>query len=279
MKFEKTHAYGNDFMSVNREDCVFLTPEIIQRWSNRKTGVGFDQLIVVEQSAPKTESVTISFYNSDGSRSGACGNGARCAARLFCDATGLKKFSILVTQSVGEPIILAAECLENGDIRLNMGKPKRAAPEIPLLSGGDPDCVTFSDLHHFEGMCVNVGNPHIVFLTPADYKISDTELRAFGSKIEVNRLFPERTNVEFIRKLGENHIQMRVWERGAGVTSACGTGACASAIVSILKKICDPAKPIRISADGGDLFVTLTADGEMILQGEAIKIYSGEIAA
>lgn len=275
--FEKTVGLGNDFMSVRRADVGALTPERIRAWGDRRRGPGFDQLFVFETENAPGADVTIGFYNADGSPAGACGNGSRCAAALFSEMSGKRDFTLGVRHpETGVCRFLSASVKEDGFVTLNMGKPAYEAAQIPLAEAVDPEHILFEDIYPLPGACVNVGNPHIVFFT--DEEVDNARLTAFGSQIETRPLFPERINVEFARICGDNHIRMRVWERGAGITEACGTGACATAALAARKNLVDPARPIRLTMDGGDLYIALNPEGEILMTGEAKRVFTGKIA-
>ena len=271
IKFTKAQALGNDFIiadglsGVNVQNLIDI--------ADRRLGVGCDQFISFEDNNnPKTD-FTIRFYNSDGSHAGACGNGSRAVAGYYAQKTGKKAFSFAVEQSGGQLAILHAKILDE-HCALLMEKPKFSSQSIPL-SGADinPQAVTFDDLLDISGFCVNVGNPHIVFIVP---DVNDIDVAKWGQKIEYDALFPERVNVEFVQITNRRNIIMRVWERGTGITKACGTGACASAIAAITKGLCDA--DVNVHCDGGMMQVHYdTQSGTLMLSGAYKIVFTGEI--
>ena len=242
---------GNDFAIFDaRKNNITLTSNQVQKISNRKN-IGCDQLIILKNSA--AVDVEMEIYNSDGSTSGACGNATRCVAALILDET--KKSEIKIKTAAG---ILT--CSKNGNlISVNMGKPQFT----PNAS-----------LYGFDFLCVDVGNPHAV--TFISDKISDEKFFDVGPKVEKDKFFPNKTNVEFARILSDDLIEVRVFERGAGETLACGSGACAVGVLAI-KNSFVKAKKVVIRFKGGDLQIELLDDNSIIMTGGYEKIFSGEI--
>lgn len=249
VSFVKMNGAGNDFVIFDaREQAVELTSEQIQKISDRKI-IGCDQVIVIRNS--DVADCLMEIYNSDGSFSGACGNATRCVASL------LNKKNVKIQTAAG-----VLECWhEGGLISVNMGVPKFEAEKIFL--------------HGFEFDCVDVGNPHAV--TFIAQKISDEKFFDVGPKIECDKFFPNKTNVEFARILSDDLIEVRVWERGAGETLACGTGACAVGILAIKKNLAK-SKKVLTRFKGGDLFVEWKGAGSsVVMSGSHEKEFDGEI--
>lgn len=237
---------GNDFVIFDaRKTPISLTCEQIKKISDRKN-IGCDQLIIIKNSAEAD--CLMEIYNSDGSLSEACGNATRCVASL------IKKDEVKIKTAAG---ILECKKSENL-ISVNMGKPK--------LNGD-------VSLFGFDFTCVNIGNPHAV--TFIKEKISDDKFFDVGPKVECDNFFPNKTNVEFARILSDDLIEVRVFERGAGETLACGSGACAVAVVAISKSLVK-SKKITTRFKGGDLVIELNNDSA-IMTGGYHKIFEGKI--
>ena len=220
----KMDGLGNDFVIIDqRQDQIDLSNDQIKKICNRNF-IGCDQLIFIK----KNEKIdaNIEFYNSDGSFSGACGNGTRCVAYLLSKEINKNKI-ILGTESGN----LESKILEENLVETKLGLAKTNWDEIPLAEQSDTINLNYkivdnNNKEHFGGTAVNVGNPHIVFFVNS---IEDFNLKEIGPKIENDKLFPEKCNVTLGKIINENHIKVKVWERGVGLTKACGTAACATA--------------------------------------------------
>ena len=220
----KMDGLGNDFVIIDqRNDQFELTNDQIKKICNRNF-IGCDQLIFIK----KNEKIdaNMEFYNSDGSISGACGNGTRCVAYLL--SKEMKKNKIILGTESGN---LESKILEEKLVETKIGPAKTNWDEIPLIERLDTSSLNYkivdnNNIEHFGGTAVNVGNPHIVFFIK---NIGDFNLEKIGPKIENDKLFPEKCNVTLAKIINENNIKVKVWERGAGLTKACGTAACATA--------------------------------------------------
>lgn len=269
INFLKMNGAGNDFVIVDtrqnsKQDNIQFTPDQISKISNR-SNVGCDQFIIIENSA--SADALMEIYNSDGSKSGACGNATRCVAGMLMEEKGIDELNIQTAAGI-------LKCKKNGDlISVNMGKPKFAWDQIPLLMEKNTDNFVVEEFEKFHFTAVNMGNPHIVTFLQED--LSDQSFLRYGSELEINSLFPQKTNVEFARILSSNHIKVRVWERGAGETLACGSGACAVAVAAIKKGLVERSK-IKISFKGGDLFVEWKEDNSVIMSGGYTKVFAGK---
>ncbi len=227
----KMDGLGNDFIIIDRrENSINLSKEKIIKLGSR-TNIGFDQIIFIEKK--KDNSYPITIFNSDGGEVSACGNGSRCVAYLLGKNLNTKEIKIKTNNR-----ILNAKIIGNFDVELEMGKPLFGFDEIPLSKTINPGNIelningkTFND-----GFCVNVGNPHIVFFVKNCFEY---DLNILGPKIENHELFPEKTNVTFAQVDNKNNITINVWERGAGLTKACGTAACATAVAAFVNKLTD----------------------------------------
>jgi len=244
--FTKMSGAGNDFVIFDaRETLISLTPDQIRKISDRKN-IGCDQLIVIRKS--DIADCLMEIYNSDGSMSGACGNATRCVAAL------IEKDEVKIKTAAG-----ILNCKKVGDlISVNMGKPKFTG-DVALFG--------------FDFTCIDVGNPHAV--TFLEEKISDEKFFEIGPKVESDIFFPNKTNVEFAQIISDDLIEVRVFERGAGETLACGSGACAVAVTAISKNLIN-SKKVTIRFKGGDLQIEFSSE-EVIMTGGFTKIFEGVI--
>jgi diaminopimelate epimerase len=269
--FRKMHGLGNDFAVFDaRKQALALDAASARAIADRHFGVGCDQVIVIEQ--PKNGAdAFMRIYNSDGGEVEQCGNATRCIGHLLMQETGKHD---IVLETVGG--LLRCSAL-GSDVRVDMGVPKFGWRDIPMAQEFDtrdfklhiPD----SDLSPISASAVSVGNPHVVlFVDDADAAAVDE----IGPNIETHPLFPERTNVEFVSLLGKDKLRMRVWERGAGITLACGTGACATMAAAVRRGLVGPKAQIVV--DGGTLTLEWAGEGQPIyMTGPWALSYEGEI--
>ena len=219
LAFLKMHGLGNDFVIIDsRGREAVVTPALARALGDRNRGVGFDQLAEILD-APDTD-FTLDFWNADGSRAGACGNATRCVADLVMGQNGTH--AVTLTTARGD---LSAQRRPDGLVSVNMGAPQLDWAEIPLSRPTDPQRLPLAGAP----VAVGMGNPHCVFFVD-DAEAAD--VAGLGAQYEVDPLFPQKTNVEFVSLVGPDHLRMRVWERGAGITLACGSGACATAVAA-----------------------------------------------
>ncbi|WP_379923533.1 diaminopimelate epimerase [Erythrobacter sp. R86502] len=261
--FIKMHGLGNDFVVLDARTMPIpaMRPIVARRLADRRTGIGFDQLVLLEPS--DSHAFRMRIFNSDGSEVGACGNAARAVALLHGEPA--------IIETGGGPISL--EALEGG-ARVDMGQPRFDWDTVPLAYPMDTFAMPVGwveDSCTLENpMAINVGNPHVVFL------VDDADavpLGAIGPQIEHDSLFPERINVNVISLAGPDHLRLRVWERGAGLTQACGTGACASAIAAIRRGLV--RSPVRVTLPGGDLQIAWSPGSTIMMSGPAAESYRG----
>jgi len=255
MQFRKMHGLGNDFVILDfRGKSEALAPAQIQNICDRHFGVGCDLLTVLEPS--DNADIFARFYNADGTESAACGNATRCVADIVMHERGSTACAIETGRGV-----LEAEAAANGLITVNMGA-ALSIEEIPSPVTRLPSPVT-----------INMGNPHCVFFLD-DLNIIDP--RELGPLIENNTdLFPERTNVEFVQITGANQIRQITWERGVGITLACGSGACATAIAAHSRSLTSGSTEIVL--DGGSLFIELNAKNEALMTGPIAYVFDGTL--
>ena len=224
IEFIKMHGLGNDFVIIdNRINSILITPSIINKLSNRKFGAGCDQLITINKSIGD-EDARIEIFNPNGDKAEACGNGTRCVAKLLFEESKKKSINIL-----SEAGILNATYKNENNISVNMGKLHTKWNKIPLIKGMDTMNIPIEIEGFSLGVAVNIGNPHIVFFVN---NIESYDIKKIGPEIENNNLFPERCNVTLAKKINDNSFKIKVWERGAGLTKACGTAACATAVAA-----------------------------------------------
>ena len=264
VNFIKMHGAGNDFVVIDcRNQEVNLSFEQIKKISARQN-VGCDQLLLLQETLDAD--IFMKIYNSDGSISAACGNATRCVAQIIMEE--LQKNEVNIKTDAG---ILKAQKIDDL-IWVNMGLPKLSWQEIPVREECDIAKISLENRDFF---AVNMGNPHIVTFLAKGEDLAGVNLLEIGPKLENSQLFPERTNIEFVKIVAANHLQIRVWERGAGETLACGTGACAVFVAAISQGLILLERNLRLSFPGGDLFVRQNDDGMIFLSGEVEKIYEG----
>lgn len=258
LPFMKMHGLGNDFVVLDaRTHEIDVTPELAQALGDRHQGVGFDQLAVMSGGASELH---LTFYNADGSRSAACGNATRCIARYVMQEAG--KSSLRITTERGE---LAAQDMGNGLTSVNMGHPQLSWEEIPLSHEMDTLALPIDGSPVATGM----GNPHCTFFVD---DVMAVDLAAFGAAHEHHPLYPERTNVQIAQIIAPDHIRMRVWERGVGVTLASGSSSCATAVAAARRGL--TGRSVQIELDGGTLTVDWREDG-VWMTGPTVHVFSG----
>ncbi len=276
MKFTKMHGAGNDYVYVNCfEEQIGDPADVAIKVSNRNFGIGSDGLILIMPS--DKADVRMRMFNSDGSESEMCGNGIRCVAKYAYDHGIVDKTGI--TAETGAGILTlqlfpdAANKIER--VRVNMGPPRLAREEIPM-TGVPAAQVVAEELavldRTFKITCVSMGNPHCIIY------VDDVEtfpVATYGPLIENHQLFPRRTNVEFIQIISRTEVKQRTWERGAGETLACGTGASAVCVAGVLNGITD--RKILNHLAGGDLELEWVENGPVFMTGPATEVFSGEI--
>ena len=240
--FRKMHGAGNDFMVLDaRTELLKLAPPAVRALGHRRTGVGWDQLIVIEAATAATAAAAMRIYNPDGSEAGACGNATRCVARVLAEEMGR---SGVVIQTVSG--VLTAECLADGQVRVDMGPPRLAWREVPLRTACD---TLWLDLPG-QPAAVSMGNPHATLFVPA---LDAVDPATAGPALETHPMFPDRANIGFAQVLAPDRIRLRVWERGAGLTLACGSGACAALVNAHRRGL--TGRCAELVLDGGSLLV------------------------
>lgn len=272
LKFTKMHGLGNDFVVIDGvRQQIALSPEQLRYLGNRHFGVGCDQILLVEKASRPGVDFRYRIFNSDGGEVEQCGNGARCFVRFVHDQGLTDKRDIRVETMSGE----ISPCLEaDGTVTVDMGVPVFAPERIPFVSTND-DLVQSLAVGSEECLitAVSMGNPHAVQIV-AD--IDTAPVAAQGPLIEAHPRFPQRVNAGFMQIVGRQAIRLRVFERGAGETLACGTGACAAVVAGIARGLLD--SPVRVATRGGELTIAWRGKGESVLMtGPAITVFTGEI--
>jgi len=254
------HGLGNDFVVIDaRERDVAITSARAQAIADRKTGVGCDQLILVEPSDAADARMRI--FNADGSEVEACGNATRCVAMLLGGTSRIETLGGLLSGTV-----------DGNGAQVDMGAPRFDWDAIPLAYAMDTAAmpVAWEDLS--TPIAVNVGNPHVVFFVP---DADAVDLERLGPIVEHDPLFPERVNVNVASLVDTDRVKLRVWERGAGLTRACGTGACATAVAAIRSG--RAKSPVAVDLPGGRLTIAWAPGGSILMSGPAAHVFTGEL--
>lgn len=278
MKFTKMQGAGNDYIYVNCfTETVENPEETAVRVSDRHFGIGADGLVLICPS--EKADFFMDIYNADGSRAKMCGNATRCVAKYVYDNKMTDKTEIaLETLSGIKYIKITVQDGKAVAARVNMGAPILAPREIPTKFDGET--VVSQNLtidgKAYAVTCVSMGNPHCVLYTDDVHAL---DLPRIGPKFENHEMFPDRINTEFVHIVSETEFDMRVWERGSGETLACGTGACAATVASILNGYCKRDTEIKVNLLGGTLYINWTADGDVYMTGPAETVCTGEIDA
>jgi diaminopimelate epimerase len=266
--FIKMQGLGNDFAIFDgRQNKVEVSPERIRALADRRSGIGFDQAVIIDPpKSPETDAF-LRIYNADGSEVGACGNATRCIAKLLIAELG-KPEIVLETHVARLRAKMAGE-----KVSVDMGEAHLKWQEIPLSHEIKTDFVAVNEGGLKNAVAVNVGNPHAVFFVD---NVAAVPLETLGPRVERHKLFPERTNVEVAQVLSPSKIRMRVWERGAGITQACGTGACAVAVAGVRRGLTQ--RKATVLLDGGSLEIEWReSDGHVLMTGDAAEVYRGEV--
>jgi diaminopimelate epimerase len=258
LAFTKMHGAGNDFVVIDRRaGGAPVTPDLSRAMGDRHRGVGYDQL--AEIAAADDADLSLTFWNADGTTAGACGNATRCVAAREMERTGADRLTIRTQRG-----LLHAR-RQGGQVWVNMGAPILNWAEIPLARDLDPLHLPLPG----DPVAVGMGNPHCVHIVP---DAEGVDLETLGPRVEHDPLFPARTNVEFISLTSPDRLRMRVWERGTGVTLACGSGACAAAVAAHLRGL--TGRQVALDLDGGELRADWRDDG-VWLTGPVATVFQG----
>ena len=272
MQFSKMHGLGNDFVVVDGvTQNVFFTSETIQRLADRHRGIGFDQLLLVEPPYDPELDFHYRIFNADGSEVSQCGNGARCFAR-FVTLKGLtNKKDIAVSTQKGNMVLTVKD---DNQIRVNMGEPIWEPAKIPFTANKfEKNYILRTDIQTVLCGAVSMGNPHCVVQVD---DIQTANVEQLGPLLESHERFPERVNAGFMQIINKEHIKLRVYERGAGETQACGSGACAAVAVGIMQGLLN--NRVQVDLPGGSLIIEWDGVGHpLYMIGEATHVYDGFI--
>ncbi|MFL0356940.1 diaminopimelate epimerase [Erythrobacter sp. GH1-10] len=259
VSFIKMHGLGNDFVVLDArvEAVPEVTPQIARAIADRREGIGCDQVILLEPS--DSQAFRMRIFNADGGEVEACGNASRAVAMLHGEPATIETAGGAISLEPAE-----------GGASVDMGRPRFGWDAIPLAYAMDTAAMPVGWDELQSPMAVNVGNPHSVFFV----EDADTiDLTTLGPAIETDPLFPERVNVNVASLVGDNHLNLHVWERGAGLTRACGTGACATAVAAIRKRLAE--SPVTVTLPGGDLTIEWSEGGSIRMTGPATEAYRG----
>jgi diaminopimelate epimerase len=257
-RFDKMHGLGNDFVIIDaRREAFDVTPALARAIADRRTGVGCDQLIVLEPS--DTADLKMRIWNSDGGEVESCGNATRCVIQL----TGARRIDTAGGLLEGENL--------GAEVEVSIGEPRFGWDEIPLAYAMDTAALpmAWDNLEH--PIALNIGNPHLVFFVP---DAREVPLDVLGPRIENDPAFPDRINVN-VATCVHDRLKLRTFERGAGETLACGTGACASAVAAIMTKRAE--SPVRVDMTGGSLTISWSPGEPIRMRGAATHVFSGEL--
>lgn len=272
MQFSKMHGLGNDFMVVDSvTQNVCFSPEMIRRLSDRYTGVGFDQLLVVEPPYDPKLDFHCRIFNADGSEIAQCGNGARCFARFVRMKNLTNKREIHISTKTWRMVLTVTK---NDMIRVNMGEPNFDPQQVPFLAPkAEKTYIMRAEEQTVPCCVVSIGNPHCVIAVD---NVEFAPVMALGSVLESHERFPERANICFMQVLNRRHIRLRVYERGVGETQSCGSGACAAVTVGILQDQLE--EQVQVDLPGGQLVISWQGSGHpLYMTGPATHIYDGSI--
>ena len=262
------HGLGNDFVVFDaRNHALALTTAEIAAVARRHTGIGCDQLIVIGPARGPSSDAFMTIFNADGSEVSACGNATRCVARLLLDESDLR--SVVIETRAG---LLDAERRDGGLVAVDMGPARLDWRDIPLADPVDTLHLGIESGPLSDPAGVSMGNPHAVFFVP---DVAAIDLAALGPGLEHHPLFPERANIEIAQILDPATIRMRVWERGTGITQACGTGACATLVAAARRGL--TGRRATLVLDGGTLDIEWLRDGHVLMTGPAALSYRGRI--
>jgi len=263
--FLKMHGCGNDFVVIDeRADPLGLTPARVAAIADRHTGVGCDQFIAIEPGGAGADAF-MRIRNPDGGEAGACGNATRCVASLLARQGGARR---LVIRTISGD--LPADILDDGRVRVDMGPARLNWPEVPLARAVDTLHVPLASGPVADPAACSMGNPHATFFVP---DVMALDIPAIGPALEHDPIFPERANIGFAQILSAERIRLRVWERGAGLTLACGSGACATLVNAHRRGL--TGRRAEIIADGGTLELEWREDGHVLMTGPVATSFTG----
>ncbi len=272
LKFSKMHGLGNDFMVIDAINQQFdAEPDLIRQWANRFSGIGFDQMLIVEKPQSTQAAFRYRIFNADGGEVAQCGNGARCFAR-FVRENGMTELDVIpVETNTG---LLELQVIDATRVSVNMGIPEFAPQEIPLATTERQSQYTVEvDGQQILFSALAIGNPHMVMQVD---DVDSAPVATFGPMLESHEFFPERVNVGFIQIINRQEFRLRVYERGVGETRACGSGACAAHIAACQLDLIDRESTAHLH--GGDLKLEWQGEGKPVMMtGETAMVFQGDI--
>lgn len=273
LRFTKMHGLGNDFMVIDAiSQKVRLNPELVRQLADRNRGVGFDQLLLVEPPSEPDMDFNYRIYNADGSEVEHCGNGARCFAQFVRDKGLVLRDLIKVKTARGKAIL---KITGRDRVEVDMGEPELEPAQIPLTAEQKSDVyrLEIEGQGEIELSAVSMGNPHGVVVVES---VDRAPVEELGPILESHPRFPNRANIGFMQILNRNEIRLRVYERGAGETQACGTGACAAVVSGVLRGLLD--SDVTVHLPGGDLKIHWQGEGSSVMMtGPVASVYEGQI--
>lgn len=273
LRFSKMQGLGNDFVVVDGvRQQVNLSTDQLQQLGDRRFGIGFDQLLLVEPPHDPNNDFRYRIFNNDGSEVEQCGNGARCFARFVFEQGLTDKKQIRVETARG---VIVPELLDGGLVRVDMGKPRFEPADIPFIAEQDAveHLLALDQINIAVGV-VSMGNPHAVLCVN---EVDSAPVAEWGPHIEHHPRFPQRVNAGFMQVVDRSHIRLRVFERGAGETLACGTGACAAVVSGIRRGLLDAS--VEVTTRGGVLRIEWAGNGHSVwMTGPAVTVFQGEVA-
>lgn len=269
LSFTKMHGLGNDFIVFEADDTALPNAQQLRQLADRRTGIGFDQALVVQAPQRPATDVFYRIFNADGSEVEQCGNGARCVASLVAAQRGQQRLRMDCPGG-----LVNAELRADGMVSIDMGVPNFAPAALPFVADAQAERYAIDAAEQtLEIGAVSMGNPHAVLLVPS---IDSAPVASVGPALEAHPRFPRRVNVGFMQILSPTHIRLRVFERGAGETQACGTGACAA--VAVGRQWGLLAESVQVDLPGGTLTIRWPGSGEKLwMTGPAISVYTGQI--
>jgi diaminopimelate epimerase len=266
LEFRKMHGLGNDFVVLDaRERVIPMSPRLAQAIADRHSGIGCDQLIVLERPRLPEAALFMRILNADGSEAGACGNATRCVAALVMDETGER--SLTIETMAG---LLPSERAPGGLVTVDMGRARLRWRDIPLAEHADTLAVPVGMPELGDACCTSMGNPHATFFVP---DADAVDLHRIGPILEHHPAFPERANIGIASLLGPDRLRLRVWERGAGLTLACGSGACAGLVAAARRGL--TGRSAEIVMERGSLEIAWTEDGHVLMTGPVTTSFTG----
>lgn len=270
--FLKMHGAGNDFVVIDTRSWKNkLTSKLAIKLADRRFGIGCDQVVALEKS--ERADVFMRLFNADGDEIGACGNASRCIAKLICEEKSVSEMTLETLAGV-----LSAKREEDG-YTVNMGEPKWEWRDIPLSESRNTLHLGLEEGILMDPVAINIGNPHMIFFVR---DIDNVNLAILGAKLEHHPLFPTRVNVSAAQIVTPDHLRIKTWERGAGLTLACGSAACASVVAGVRRELC--ARKAQVDVPGGTLNIDwratekgLAGNGHVLMTGPAQTVFEGNI--